>query len=174
LLHSVNSVLLDGEVSPEDRIQRATLILTTHTAILPSPEETLPGTSGRNRSGLAQWRIAKIQALIDSRLHCGLTTESMADHVGMSMSRFCHAFKASLGDSPHRYLMMRRVARARELLLTSNLGLSQIASDCGLADQAHFNRLFRRFLGCSPGAWRRENAGCEAMRIMERTVACSG
>jgi AraC family transcriptional regulator len=133
---------------------------------LPGPEETLPpfGASAKNRrAGLARWRIAKIQALIDSRLHCGLTTECMADHVGMSVSRFCHAFKASLGDSPHRYLMLRRVARARELMLTSNLGLSQIASDCGLADQAHFNRLFRRFLGCSPGAWRRENAGCEAM-----------
>jgi hypothetical protein len=89
-----------------------------------------------------------------------------APHIPLFIVTPLSPSRRSLGDSPHRYLMMRRVARARQLLLTSDLGLSQIASDCGLADQAHFSRLFRRFLGCSPGAWRRENAGCEALRVI--------
>jgi AraC family transcriptional regulator len=40
-------------------------------------------------------------------------------------------------------------------MLTTNASLGQIAADCGLADQAHFNKLFRKFAGESPGAWRR-------------------
>jgi AraC family transcriptional regulator len=40
-------------------------------------------------------------------------------------------------------------------MLQTSLPLAQIAVDCGLADQAHFNRSFRRFVGQSPGAWRR-------------------
>jgi transcriptional regulator GlxA family with amidase domain len=45
--------------------------------------------------------------------------------------------------------------RAQGLMLTTNASLGQIAADCGLADQAHFNKLFRKFAGESPGAWRR-------------------
>jgi AraC family transcriptional regulator len=51
--------------------------------------------------------------------------------------------------------MRRRIERAQGLMLQTNLSLAQIALDCGLADQAHLNKSFRRFVGQSPGAWRR-------------------
>jgi AraC family transcriptional regulator len=107
---------------------------------------------------LRGWRVKRILEYIEDQLNCGVTTRSMADHVGLSASHFCRVFKQSFGQSPHRYLMTRRLVLACELLMTSDLGLAQIATDCGLADQAHFSKLFRQFLGNSPGAWRRAHA----------------
>jgi AraC family transcriptional regulator len=55
-------------------------------------------------------------------------------------------------------LMRRRILRAQKLMLTSRLPLSQVAVECGLCDQAHLTRLFRRIVGTSPCAWRRQLA----------------
>ena len=85
-------------------------------------------------------------------------TKDLAALVELSSFHFCRAFRDSFGDSPHAYVTRRRIERAQGLMLTTNNSLSQVAMDCGLADQAHFNRLFRRFVGESPGAWRRARA----------------
>jgi transcriptional regulator GlxA family with amidase domain len=63
-----------------------------------------------------------------------------------------------MGDSPHGYVMRRRMERAQGLMLSTDASLAQIAADCGLADQAHFSKVFRRFAGESPAAWRRARA----------------
>ncbi|HVJ52713.1 MAG TPA: helix-turn-helix transcriptional regulator, partial [Aliidongia sp.] len=67
------------------------------------------------------------------------------------------AFKRSLGEAPHAYIIARRLERARELMLTSDMGLSELALQCGFSDQAHFTKLFRSHVGKSPAAWRREH-----------------
>ena len=85
---------------------------------------------------------------------CG-SVDDLAALVELSSFHFCRAFRDSFGDSPHAYVTRRRIERAQGLMLTTDNSLSQVAMDCGLADQAHFNRLFRRFVGESPGAWRR-------------------
>jgi AraC family transcriptional regulator len=51
--------------------------------------------------------------------------------------------------------MRRRIERAQGVMLRTSSSLAQIAAECGLADQAHLNKSFRRFVGESPGAWRR-------------------
>jgi AraC-like DNA-binding protein len=58
-------------------------------------------------------------------------------------------------DSPHGYIIRRRVERAQGLMLSTARPLRDIAAECGLADQAHLTRLFRRIVGESPAAWRR-------------------
>jgi hypothetical protein len=70
-------------------------------------------------------------------------------------AHFCRAFRESFDESPHKYVMRRRIERAQGLMLQTNLSLAQIAIECGLADQAHLNKSFRRFVGECPGAWRR-------------------
>jgi AraC-like DNA-binding protein len=52
----------------------------------------------------------------------------------------------------------RRGIRAQELLIRSREPLAQIALRCGLSDQSHFTRVFRRLVGVTPGAWRRQHA----------------
>jgi PAS domain S-box-containing protein len=55
----------------------------------------------------------------------------------------------------YAYIMRRGVERAQESILLTDKPLSKIVLDCGLANQAHLTRLFRRLLGVSPGLWRR-------------------
>ncbi|MDT4887607.1 HTH-type transcriptional activator RhaR [compost metagenome] len=57
--------------------------------------------------------------------------------------------------SPHDWLLQMRVEKAKELMLRTSLNLSQIALDCGFADQSHFSRVFQKMTGLPPSRWRR-------------------
>ncbi len=109
----------------------------------------------RARGGLAPWQIRKLITYVDANLDRTITTRCLAEVARLSSFHFCRAFRDSFGVSPHGYVIRRRMERAQGLMLTTNASLGQIAVDCGLADQAHFNKLFRKFAGESPGAWRR-------------------
>jgi AraC-like DNA-binding protein len=88
-----------------------------------------------------------------------LPVDTLAKLVSLSPSYFCRAFKESFGETPHAFVIRRRVERARTLMLTTSESLSQIALACGLVDQAHLCRCFRQVTGMTPGAWRRAFAG---------------
>ena len=105
--------------------------------------------------GLAPWQIHRITTHIEARLHTTITTDELAAIARLSPFHFARAFKRSFGDSPHRYVLRRRVERAQGLMLSTDAPLGQIALDCGLADQSHLTRLFQKFAGDSPAAWRR-------------------
>jgi AraC-like DNA-binding protein len=146
--------------SAEECIQRADAMLQVAP---PRPASGLVGLAtkapaGPIRGGLAPWRIRRVTLHIETNLDTTVRTRDLAALVELSTFHFCRAFRDSFGDSPHGYVMRRRLERAQGLMLTTNTSLGQIAIDCGLADQAHFNRLFRRFVGESPGAWRRARA----------------
>jgi AraC family transcriptional regulator len=105
--------------------------------------------------GLAPWQRARITSYVDANLAKRLSTAELAALVRLSTSHFSCAFKASLGCSPHEYVIRCRIVRAKMLMLETGISLAQIAFECGLADQAHLSRLFRRRVGISPSAWRR-------------------
>ncbi|MET0337275.1 MAG: AraC family transcriptional regulator [Caulobacter sp.] len=107
--------------------------------------------------GLAPWQAKKVEAFIEEGLDGGITIDSMAALVRLSTGHFGRAFKDSFGETPHAYVMHRRVQRAKRLMLSSREPLSQIAIACGFADQAHFSNLFRKQVGATPNAWRRTN-----------------
>jgi transcriptional regulator GlxA family with amidase domain len=95
---------------------------------------------------------------MEANLHEPLRVEHLAALVRLSASYFARAFKVSFGATPHDYLMRLRMQRAQLQLLGSDVPLAQIALDCGLCDQAHFSRVFRRATGISPSAWRRHHS----------------
>jgi len=107
------------------------------------------------RGGLAPWQIRRVTSYIEANLHAKITIDDLASLARISVSHFAHTFKRSFGQSPHKYVLRRRTERAQGLMLASEASLGQIALECGLADQSHFTRLFQRFVGESPGAWRR-------------------
>jgi AraC family transcriptional regulator len=112
------------------------------------------GTSAQ--PGLAPWQLRRVDAYIESHLGDDPSLADLANECALSSGYFARAFGASTGMSPHRWLMKRRVERAKELLLVGKLELAEIAAVCGFFDQSHFNRVFAGFEGCAPGKWRRQ------------------
>ena len=109
------------------------------------------------RGGFAPWQIRRVKAYMSEHLESSIFIESLARIVSLSASHFTRAFKESFGLAPHAYLTRLRVERAQEMMLTTREPLSQIAVACGLADQSHLSKVFRRQVGQTPGIWRRMN-----------------
>jgi len=117
------------------------------------------------RGGLAPWQARRIREYVASHLGTRIRTTDLAGVAQLSASHFTRAFKETFGETPIGYVSRQRMLYAQDLMLKSGERLSQIALTCGLCDQSHFTRVFRRKVGMSPRAWRRQfagNGGCEA------------
>jgi transcriptional regulator GlxA family with amidase domain len=163
LLYAVSDALKDEPAVVHESSQRARAIVNIAETIRAAERSETPAKAGQNfglipRGGLAPWQVRKILTYIEAHLGAPIATAELANLVRLSPCYFSRAFRRSFNDSPHAYLMRRRVERAQGLMLTTTAPLAQIAVSCGLADQAHFTRLFRRFAGESPRAWRRARA----------------
>ena len=104
---------------------------------------------------LPAWQVRRVHQHIESNLAQRLTTEGLARVVNLSASHFSRAFVRSFGSTVHHYVMNRRVALAQRLMLDTPEQLSRIALSCGMSDQSHLTRWFRRVVGETPAAWRR-------------------
>jgi AraC family transcriptional regulator len=107
------------------------------------------------RSCVRDHAISEILNLFESRLEADLTLQELAA-VGYSRSHFLRAFRATTGLTPHRYLLNRRIERARRLLGEPDMRIAQVAYCCGFSSQAHFTLAFRKVCGLTPGEYRRE------------------
>ncbi|WP_424138040.1 helix-turn-helix transcriptional regulator [Roseomonas chloroacetimidivorans] len=118
-----------------------------------------PGNADRNAipGGLARWQIVSIVRYVEANLESQILHKHLAAEVRLSCGYFGRAFKQSFGKSPHSYVMERRIERAKALMLETRAPLCDIALSCGLSDQAHFSRVFRRLTGSTPLAWRRRH-----------------
>ncbi len=107
------------------------------------------------RGGLAPWQIRRATELLRERLDGEVSLSEVAAECELSVSHFARSFKRAVGQTPYRWLIDRRLEAAKQLMLNSALGLSEIALGCGFSDQAAFSRTFKRVAGTSPGDWRR-------------------
>jgi AraC-like DNA-binding protein len=121
----------------------------------------------RSGAGLAPWQALRVARHVDTNLSGRLLVCDLAQIAGLSLSHFSRAFSRHFAQSPRAYIINRRVEEAKRLMTATDLRLSQIALDCGFADQAHFSRLFRRLVGVSPLMWR----GLETGQRVERLAA---
>lgn len=123
-------------------------------AVLTPPD---PPESSIARGGLASWQKSKIERYLRDHLADTIRLSELANEVSLSVSHFCRAFKRSFGETPHIHIIRLRLELAQKLMLTTDLPLSHVALSCGLADQAHLTKLFRRWLAETPHVWRRRN-----------------
>jgi AraC family transcriptional regulator len=94
------------------------------------------------------------EVLLD-RIGGDVSVDEVATACGVSADQFSTIFKWSTGTSPHRWLVLQRIERAKSLLRSSDGSLVDIALACGFANQSDFTRVFSREVGLSPTQWRR-------------------
>jgi AraC family transcriptional regulator len=107
-------------------------------------------------SGLANWQLRRVNAFVDANPDADPSVADLAGECRLSPSHFARAFSRSVGTSPHRWMINRRIERAKALLRDGGHQLAQVAQCCGFVDQSHFTRAFARSVGQSPGRWRRQ------------------
>jgi AraC family transcriptional regulator len=109
----------------------------------------------RSRARLSSLERSRVIEHIDQHLGDDLSVEGLAKLVQMSAAQFTRAFKASLGATPHAYVVERRIEMARQLLLADRgRSLAELADGLGFSSQSHFTEAFRRQVGLTPGRWR--------------------
>jgi AraC-like DNA-binding protein len=119
--------------------------------IQPRPRGAVPDLRG----GLLAWQARKVHDYIDGHITEPVLVAHLCALVRLSEAHFSRSFKRTFGKSPHSFVLRRRVEVAAGYMLTSDASLSDIASQCGFADQAHFSKQFRQAVGETPSGWRR-------------------
>jgi AraC family transcriptional regulator len=114
---------------------------------------------GSMHGGLPAWMKRRLTTYIDGHLTEKIRVTDLAELLDLSESHFCREFRRTFGTSAHEYLTRRRIEVAQSLMLGSNDSLCAIALHCGLSDQSHFTRVFRRIVGETPDMWRRTRQG---------------
>jgi AraC family transcriptional regulator len=107
------------------------------------------------REGLDPRRLARVLDFIEANLEGDLTVTRLASVACLSQFHFARAFKAAVGQPPHRHVSTRRLQRAKELLCDADRGLADIALALRFSGQANFTRAFRQATGQTPAQYRR-------------------
>ena len=157
LLQSALACIANDDSIALDLLQKATRLMR------PSDIVSDAGPSQENSriqlGGLAPWQVKRLKTYVAENIATQISLFEMATLVKLSTSYFSSAFKVSFGISPHNYVVAQRVEFAKHQMRSTDCPLCEIALDCGLADQAHLSRVFRRLTGTTPSAWRRHSAG---------------
>ena len=91
---------------------------------------------------------------IDAHLTENIGLQDLAIVAGLGQYHFATMFKQSMNISPYRYVINQRIERSKSQLRQTDRAISDIALDCGFADQSHLNKHFRRLVGMTPKAFR--------------------
>lgn len=110
---------------------------------------------GQTAGSLAAVPLARTIEFIEANLGSELSLDELAGFVGMPVSSFLRAFRKATGMTPHRFVMVRRIKRARELLSHTLLPIADISYRMGFSSQSHFSTVFHHHVGASPARFRR-------------------
>lgn len=105
----------------------------------------------------ARRACARAIELMETRFAEPITLQDLAEVSGLGQRQLCRAVREATGVSPHQYLLRCRVDNAKRLI-ARGLSLSEVALDCGFADQSQLTRTFVRHVGTTPGDYRRNLA----------------
>jgi AraC-like DNA-binding protein len=157
--HLANSLvqLLETAIRELERDREvAKASLAAASTLLQAEVDRYSSAIGSARHGLAPWQILRVRAFVDGNLHRTIHTRDLSAVAQRSPAYFSRKFKLAVGESPHAYVVRRRLERACNLMVVSAASLSEIALSVGFSDQSHPSRHFRAAFGQSPASWRRE------------------
>lgn len=102
------------------------------------------------RQTLSKPKLRRLVDYIEANLETDLALAELATVAGLSVPHLTVLFRRTMGQSLHRYVVERRVSRARERLLAGDASIAQVALDTGFAHQSHMARWMKRLLGATP------------------------
>ena len=102
------------------------------------------------------WKIRRVLDFIEENLEHDLSLEAMAAEINISFLYLPRVFKAAVGQTPHQYVLGRRIERAKELLRNTDLPIADISLSVGFSSQSHLSNWFLRMVGVSPAIYRRQ------------------
>lgn len=106
-------------------------------------------------SPLPGWRLARVIDFIEANMSEAISLADLAATAALSRAHFAVQFRLATGCKPHDFILLRRIEAAKRLLVETPDGLAEIALTVGFQTQAHFSTVFKRFVGDTPGGWRR-------------------
>ncbi len=131
-----------------------------------------PGHATRVDGECAAGRqLLRARDLCDARYAEPLSVSDLAAAAGLSSAQFSRQFKRTFGESPHQYLLTRRLERAAALLRTSDWSIAEICFSVGSSSLGSFCTSFRRMFGTTPRAYRASHPPPEAQLRIPRCVA---
>ena len=114
--------------------------------------------------------LLRAKDLADARYFEQLTVDDLASAAGLSRAHFSREFRRAFGESPHSYLLTRRLERAAALLRTSDRSVAEICFDVGLQSVGSFTSSFTRTLGMSPTAYRAAHPPASELALVPACV----
>jgi AraC family transcriptional regulator len=153
LLEGAMGQLHDQQLAHE-AILEATLLLRRQVDPRPTQEAA---DGGKER--LLAWQVRKVLEHIDRHVKNRVLVADLCALVRRSEAHFSRSFRRTFGQSPHAFVVRRRVELAAQDMLGTDTPLSDIALQCGFVDQAHLCKHFRKVMGETPAAWRRARRG---------------
>jgi AraC family transcriptional regulator len=148
-------------------IARAVALLDGHGAVRIGKPDSGLSLGQIPRGGFAAWQSRRLAAHVDANLTGKIVIKDLAVSLDLSVGHFCRAFKLTFGMPARIWIRQRRIELAKGLMLSTDASLSEIALSCGMSDQSHFTRSFRRIVGESPSSWRQTRHGAIEERVTE-------
>jgi AraC family transcriptional regulator len=151
LMHALRTDVAAGSPGGSIFAESVAMALSAHVA---QQYSTLKRSLEFHRGGLSRSRLKRVVEYIDSNLGDDLQLHSLAEVAGLNLHHFAKAFKQSVGESPHQFVLRQRIERAKEFLRQSQLSVLEASARTGFVDQSHFSKVFRRFVGVAPSDYR--------------------
>ncbi len=109
--------------------------------------------------------LLRVRDLIDRAYAGPLDIPALARSAHVSEAYFSRSFRAAFGETPHQYLLSRRMERAKALLRAEDLSVTDVCLAVGFSSLGSFSTQFRRMVGTSPTAYRALDTHAELARI---------
>jgi AraC-like DNA-binding protein len=151
IAHALYDELARGEIPASSVVESLTAIVVWRVLHAPASE-------ARRCGGLNKRQLDRLEQYIEARLDASPSVADLAELAGLSLYHFIRSFKRALGMTPHRYIMMRRVERAKMLLRDTDLSVLQASLEVGLTP-TQLARIFVSAVGVSPAEFRRAIRG---------------
>jgi AraC family transcriptional regulator len=156
--------ILQGPIRDPFLVEAVGVVLTGQLVRRWSSQPSLRQVKGQLSAG----QIRKTLEVIENSICSGIRVRDLANQIGLGTHQFTRLFRQTMGCSPYRFVMLKRVERARFLLEKTALPLAEIAFELSFVSQSHFTSVFHREMRTTPQAYR--SAFRKSTRIVDSKI----